>query len=89
MKGLMGLPVIIGSAVLAFALAAQAKPAPLDPQPVPLTAVDTAVNTGPAGAMLEADYFRAPQPPFAVGRVFPCRLQLRIFEKTRIAQTCN
>ena len=39
--------------------------------------------------MLEADYFRAPQAPFAAGRVFPCRLQLRMFEKTRLAQSCH
>jgi hypothetical protein len=39
--------------------------------------------------MLEFGYFRAPQTPVAAGRVFPCRLQLQIFEKTKLAQSCH
>ena len=33
------------------------------------------IDLGPAGAMLESDYFRAPQSPFAGGPVIPCRLR--------------
>lgn len=33
------------------------------------------IDLGPAGAMLESDYFRAPQSPFAGGPVVPCRLR--------------
>ena len=33
------------------------------------------IDLGPAGAMLESDYFRAPQSPFASGPVVPCRLR--------------
>lgn len=87
-------------AVLAFAVllsvsaAAQAKLAPVDLAPTEAPRLtpapdDSGIFVGPAGAMLEADYFRAPQTPVAAGRVFPCRLQLQIFEKTRLAQSCH
>lgn len=74
---------------LAFCAAAQAKPAPVEPQQAAFTPDDLTVSTGPAGATLEQDYFRAPQPSYAGARVFPCRLQLRIFDKTRLAQSCD
>lgn len=77
------------AALLVFAAAAQAKPAPLDPQPISLATDDAAINTVPSGATLESDYFHAPQQPYAVGRVFPCRLQLRVFDKTRLARSCD
>jgi len=73
----------------AVSAAAQAKPAPVEPQPVVFSLDDFTVATGPAGATLEQDYFRAPQPAYAGSRVFPCRLQLRIFDKTRLAQSCD
>ena len=68
---------------------AQAKPTPVEPPAKPLAPDELAISVGPAGATIEADYFRAPQEPFAAGRVFPCRLQLHPFEKTRLAQSCN
>lgn len=74
---------------LALGAAAQAKLAPVDPHQVAISADDMAIATGPAGSTLERDYFRAPQPAYATGHIFPCRLQLRIFEKARIAQSCN
>lgn len=82
-------------AVLAFAVlltvsaAAQAKLAPVETPRLTPAPDDSGIFVGPAGAMLEADYFRAPQTPVAAGRVFPCRLQLQIFEKTRLAQSCH
>ncbi len=84
MKALVGLAVL-----LALGATAQAKPVPVESQPVAISAGDSAIASGAAGAMFESDYFRAPQPPLAAGRVFPCRLQLRVFEKTRLAQSCN
>ena len=75
--------------ILALGAAAQAKPAPIEPQQLASSTEDASMFAGAAGAMLESDYFRAPQPPVAAGRVFPCRLQLRVFEKTRIAQSCH
>ena len=67
----------------------QAKLAPLEPQQMATAPDDTDMFAGTAGAMIESDYFRAPQTPFAAGRIFPCRLQVRVFEKTRLAQSCN
>jgi hypothetical protein len=83
MQALLALAVL-----LAFAAAVQAKPAPLDPQPISLATTDAAIATGPSGTTLESDYFHAPQLPYAAGRVFPCRLQLRVFDKTRMARSC-
>jgi hypothetical protein len=68
---------------------AQAKLAPVDPQPVAFSPDDSAISTEAPGAMLEQNYFRAPQPATAASRVFPCRLQLRLFDKTQLAQSCN
>lgn len=67
--------------------AARAKPTP--PAPVRLTPSpdETAMVTGPAGATLESDYFRAPQRPLTAGRAFQC--QLRLFDKVQFAQSCR
>ena len=46
---------------------------------------DTEVNTGPSGALLERSYFEAPQPQLNVS----CRLQLSVFDKTRLTEACN
>jgi hypothetical protein len=75
--------------LLSLGAVAQAKPTPVAPSGKAVAPEDTAVAVGAAGAQLESDYFRAPQEPFAAGRVFPCRLQLHPFEKTRLAQSCN
>ena len=75
--------------ILAFGAAAQAKPAPIEAETITMPVDDMAIDSGASGTSLEADYFRAPQPPIAAGRVFPCRLQLRVFEKTRLAQSCR
>ena len=82
--------------LLALGAVAQGKPMPVNGLAVlqsfdgSALADDSAINIGAAGATLEANYFRAPQPPIAAGRIFPCRLQLRVFEKTRLdQQSCN
>ena len=80
------------AAVLALSGTAMAKPSPFERQMAEVTIAahdDTPIMMRPAGATLERDYFRAPATPFAAQRIFPCRLQLRLFEKTRLAQTCN
>ena len=46
---------------------------------------DTDINSGPAGALLERNYFEAPQPQFNIS----CRLQLRVFDKTSLVHACN
>ena len=68
---------------------AQAKLTPAEPQVSAISHDDTTINSEPSGAILEAAYFSASQSPFAVGRLMPCRLQVRMFEKTRLAQSCN
>ena len=49
--------------------------------------VDVDINSGPAGAMLEREYFEAPRPPMNGG--MPCRFQSAIFDKVRLAQLCR
>jgi hypothetical protein len=71
-------------ALIALSAAAQANLAPFGPPQTAIAADDLAIATG---ATLEHDYFRAPQPAYATINVFPCRL--RIFDKMRIAQSCN
>jgi hypothetical protein len=76
--------------LLALSPAAQAKLAPVEPQRVTgPSSDDLVVSARPAGATLEQDYFRAPQPAYHGTRVFPCRLQLRIFDKMQLAQSCH
>jgi len=74
---------------LAVSAVAQAKLAPVELQPAAFSPDGLTVSIGPAGATLEQNYFRAPQPAYAGASVFPCRLQLRIFDKTRLAQSCD
>jgi hypothetical protein len=81
--------VIAITLLLALGTVAQAKLAPVEPQPVAISPDDLAIAMGAAGATFEQDYFRAPQPVHAAGRGLPCRLQLRIFDKTRLAQWCH
>lgn len=70
-----------------IATAVQAKPAPVEPIRLTPSIEETSMTTGPAGAMLESDYFRAPQRPLTAGRIFPCRLQM--FDKVKVAQSCH
>ncbi len=68
--------------------AASAKLAPIEPQRITLAAADDDADfIGPAGAMMELDYFRTPRPSSIAIKVFPCRLWMSA--KTRLAQTCH
>jgi hypothetical protein len=78
---------VTGLAVLVAA--AQAKPSPMQAQPSAFRPDDLTIATGASGATLEQDYFRATPSTFAASRAFPCRLQLRVFDKTRLAQACH
>jgi hypothetical protein len=80
--------VIALALLLGFGAAAQANYAPVDVQRAEIED-GLAVATGPAGATLERDYFRAPPATYAVDRTFPCRLQLMVFEKRRLALSCH
>jgi hypothetical protein len=75
--------------LLAFGTVAQSTPTLLDLQSNSLSSDHAAIYIGSSRATLEAEYFNAPQQPYAAERVYPCRLKLRIFEKTRLAQSCD
>ncbi len=76
--------------LLAFGSAAVAMPAPV-PLDLSMPAGDaaTGIVIGPAEAMNESTYFRPAPSPTAAGRNFPCRMREILFEKTRIALSCN
>jgi hypothetical protein len=72
---------------VAASLPASAKLTPL--QQVPFDQPDvTSLHTGPAAAMLERDYFQAPQQPIVTRRATPCTVQMVVFDKSRLAQAC-
>ncbi len=66
---------------------AQAMIAPFESQTVVMAFNDSTYSR--SAAQREAKYFRASQSPVAAERNYPCRLQLRIFEKPRLAQSCQ
>lgn len=74
--------------LLILEVPASASYAPYAPPRAAPSPDDSSMFVGPAGAMLESDYFRAPR-SLADRRVFPCRLELSVFDKTRLAQNCN
>ena len=75
--------------LLALGATAQAKFAPFEGAAIAIASHEMAIAIGPVGALLEADYFRAPQSPIATERIFPCRLRHIVFDKTRLAQSCR
>lgn len=75
--------------LLALCAVAQAKVAPQENAQIVIASVDTTIPNGTAGAIPEADYFRAPPSSTDTDRIFPCRLQLRMFDKMRMAQSCH
>ncbi|HXX07025.1 MAG TPA: hypothetical protein VEJ43_03010 [Pseudolabrys sp.] len=83
------------AALLILSVAAGAKPAPvndlksLDDEAMTLARNDADINIGPTGdsrAALERHYFQAPE--FNAGS-FYCRRQSIVFDKTRLAQSCD
>jgi hypothetical protein len=80
---------IVLALFLALGATAQAKYAPVDAQAARILPDDLAIATGAGGATREQNYFRAPQPADATGRIFLCRPQRLIFDKTRLAQSCD
>ena len=86
MKALTAFAMLLALCVT-FSASAQARVAPLASQAA-VTASDDWVSSRSAETR-EAEYFRAPQSPALAEHNYPCRLQLRIFEKTRLAQSCR
>ena len=81
--------VIVLALLLALGTTAQAKYAPFEAQPARISPNALALSNGPADATREQIYFRAPQPADATGHIFLCRPQRLIFDKTRLAQSCD
>lgn len=79
---------IILAVVFACCEPALAKYAPVDQQIVPRKPALSAIDSGPAGARAEQNYFQAPQ-PFAARRIFPCTVRAIVFEKTQLARACD
>ena len=78
--------------LLALSAVALAKPNPVERPRLALVNADMSMgsvgamreNIGSVGAMRERDYFEVPQPQFNA-----CRLQPSLFNKTRLAQSCQ
>lgn len=82
-------PVLALVLLLALATGAEAKRSPAPVERLTPSPAELAIFIGPAGAMLESDYFRAPGATLAGRGLFPCRLRLDLFAKTRLADTCR
>jgi len=75
--------------VLTLIGAAHANPEPAQSPRLTPAPGDLAIAVGAAGAMMETDYFKAPNAQFSGHGVFACRLQSEMFSKIRIALACN
>ena len=75
--------------ILTWTGAAFAKPEPVQSPRLTPSPGELAIAVGAAGAMMETDYFKAPQAQFSGHGVFACRLQPEMFSKIRLAQACN
>ncbi len=87
----MKAPIVLLLLASGFTLAAPAQAKLVTGEPQQVIAIspdDTAVATGPAGALLESNYFNAPPAPSTFGQGNSCRLPLSLFDKTRLARTC-
>jgi hypothetical protein len=89
MKASIMIAFLLTPAFFAMTAPAQAKFAPVEAQSIAISLDDTVIAGGTSGAMREQSYFSAPQSPLGPGNVFPCRMQLNLFEKTRLARSCN
>ena len=69
--------------------AAAAQPSPPEAMRLTPAPADLAIAVGAAGAMVESDYFRAPQQRYSARGVSVCRLHSEIFSKLRLAQSCE
>lgn len=81
---------ILAAAVfLTCAVPAVAKPSPVETPRLTPAPSELAVAIGAAGAMIESDYFQAPQAKLSSHGALACRLHAEIFSKTRLAQNCH
>jgi hypothetical protein len=78
---------VIVTASFLVAAAAQATPGPAPDVKLSPSPGEYAIATEALGAMLESDYFKAPQNTFVSGNT--CRLRFDYFEKGRLAASCR
>ncbi|MGN6571081.1 MAG: hypothetical protein ACTHLO_06675 [Pseudolabrys sp.] len=81
--------ILAAAIVLAGITAASAKPSPVDVPRLTPAPADLAIAVGAAGAMMESDYFQAPQPQYSSRGMSVCRLHTEVFSKMRMAQACE
>ena len=81
---------LIVAGLIVFAGSALARPSPYGAaRPAPAIN-DNVIYLGPAGALLETDYFHAVQPRYGARRLFPCRPRLHLVARTRgVEQSCE
>jgi hypothetical protein len=82
-------PVLALLLLATLSAAAQASRGPAPEKRLTPSPADWAMFVGPAGAMLESDYFRAPAANLAGDGLFPCKLDLDLLAKARLAATCH
>ncbi len=82
---------LIGVALLHFLIVgAAADTAPAERRPTTARIDTGAIYLGPAGAMIERDYFSVPRPQAGATRIFPCAFRLRLTHgTTQVVQTCE
>ena len=75
------------TATLALATAAQAAPGPAPDVKLGPSPSEYAIAIEALGAMLESDYFKAPQHTFVSGNT--CRFRFDFFDRGRLAAVCR
>lgn len=88
MRALLAAATVLTS-VLTFVAAAEANPEPAQSPRLTPAPGDLAIAVGAAGAMMESDYFKAPNAQFSGHGVLACRLQSEMFSKITVARACN
>ncbi len=82
----MRTPLALTAVLMLAAAAAQAKPGPGPETRLSLSPADYALATEALGAMLESDYFKAPQGNVAGNT---CRMRFDYFDNQRLTATCH
>jgi hypothetical protein len=75
------------TAIVLLATAAQATPGPAPDVKLGPSPAESAIAMQALGAMLESDYFKAPQNTFVSGNT--CRLRFDYLDKERLAASCR
>jgi hypothetical protein len=83
-------PLLILALLTGFAATAAAKTSPAERPAAGPRIDDGAIYLGPAGVLLEQDYFNLPRPQAGATRIFPCSFHLRATRGTTLVmQICD